>query len=107
MFLPGHETAVQVNQSAAGFPQLLASAPESCLQALTPRIETEAIPRSRAKRRNAHQAEGRRWPTTLESLYQYYIIVVLDGPLQGRMFKAPIMYEYVRDRFAVPLHRRA
>lgn len=43
MFLPGHEAAVQVNQSAAGFPQLLARLPESCQRPMTTRIEAEPI----------------------------------------------------------------
>jgi hypothetical protein len=43
MFLPSDKAAVQVNQSAAGFPQLLASLPESCQHPMTPRIEAEPI----------------------------------------------------------------
>jgi len=79
MFLLGHEASVQVNQSAAGFPQLLASLPESRQHPMTTRIEAEPILEFTAKWRNAHRAEGRRWLTILESLYQYYTIVVLNA----------------------------
>src|ERR1017187_5930368 len=74
MFLPSDKAAVQVNQSAAGFLHLLASLRESCQHPMTPRIEAEPIPRSPAKWRNAHRAEGGRWLTIQESLYQYYTI---------------------------------
>ncbi len=42
-FLPGDKAAVQVNQSATRFPQLLASLPESCQHPMTPRIKGEPI----------------------------------------------------------------
>src|SRR5208283_2021258 len=41
--LPGDKAAVQVNQSATRFPQLLASPPESCQHPMTPRIKGEPI----------------------------------------------------------------
>jgi hypothetical protein len=43
MFLAGDKAAIQVNQSTAGFPQLLASLPESCQHPTPPRIEAEPI----------------------------------------------------------------
>jgi hypothetical protein len=43
MFLPSDKAAVQVNQSAAGFPQFLAGLLESCQHPMTPRIEAEPI----------------------------------------------------------------
>jgi hypothetical protein len=45
MFLAGDKAAVQVqvDQSAAGFPQLVASVPESCQHPETPRIEAEPV----------------------------------------------------------------
>jgi hypothetical protein len=43
MFLPCDKAGIQVNQSASGFPQLLASLPESCEHPMTPRIEAEPI----------------------------------------------------------------
>jgi hypothetical protein len=41
----GRETAVQINQSAAGSPQLLAGPLESGKQPVTPRIEDWGAPR--------------------------------------------------------------
>jgi hypothetical protein len=43
MFLPSDKAAVQVNQSATGFSQFLASLPKSCQHPMTARIEAERI----------------------------------------------------------------
>jgi len=43
MFLPRDKAAVQVNQSATGFLQLLAGLPESCQHPMAPRIAAEPL----------------------------------------------------------------
>jgi hypothetical protein len=43
MQLPRDKAAVQINQAAAGFPQLLASLAESCQHSMTPSVEAKPI----------------------------------------------------------------
>ncbi len=68
---------------------------------MTPRIEGEPI----LKLLPAHRAEGHRWVTILESLYQYYTIIV-STILSRRQNQSRFISRYRRRPDAFPLPSR-